>query len=208
MRRAAAARIRALDRAVALPDLADLALTVPGTSHSASWRGTGPPGCACGGSGIHVAVLRLATSSAGAPTVRAPSDAELHALGGYLDARRDTTVPVCVSAAVPSPVEVGALVAVDPRRNPAVVLPAMQAALLEPSGPLAPLPRELSEPLDGSDVIEIAQPVPGVVGITGLSLTSGPRQVTRSDLSLGRLPAQRYELLYVASASLGVLGNG
>ncbi len=208
MRRAAAARIRALDRAVALPDLADLALTVPGTSHSVSWRGAGPPGCACGGSGIHVAVLRLAVSSAGAPTVRVPSDAELAALGGYLDARRDTTVPVCACAAVPSPVEVGALVAVDPRRDQKVVLPAMQTALLDPDGPLAPLPRDLGEPLDGSDIIEIAQPVPGVVGITGLTLTGGLSPVTPGDLSLGRLPAQRYELLYIAAVNLGVLGNG
>jgi hypothetical protein len=208
MRRAAAARIRALDRAVALPDLADLALTVPGTSHSVSWRGAGPPGCACGGSGVHVAVLRLAVSSTGAPTVRVPSDAELGALGGYLDTRRDTSVPVCACAAVPSPVEVDALVAVDPRRDPKVVLPAIQAALLDPSGPLAPLPRDLGEPLDGSDVIEIAQPVPGVVGITGLTLTGGLSPVTSGDLSLGRLPAQQYELLYVAGADLGVLGNG
>jgi hypothetical protein len=208
MRRAAAARIRALDRAVALPDLADLALAVPGTSHSASWRGAGPTGCACGGSGIHVAVLRLAITATGAPTVRAPSDAELTALGGYLDARRDTTVPLCVCAAVPSPVQVGALVAVDPRRDSTVVLPAMKTALLDPDSPLAPLPRDLGQPLDGSDVIEIAQPVPGVVGITGLTLTGGVSPASAGDLSLGRLPAQRYELLFVAGAGLGVLGNG
>ena len=140
--------------------------------------------------------------------MRAPSDAELHALGGYLDARRDTTVAVCVCAAVPSPVEVGALVAVDPRRDSAAVLAAMQTALLDPAGPLAPLPRELGEPLDGSDVIEIAQPVPGVVGITGLTLTGGLSPVTSGDLSLGRLPAQRYELLYVGSTNLGVRASG
>jgi hypothetical protein len=203
MRRAAAARIRALDRAVALPDLADLALTVPGTSHSASWRGAGPPGCACGGSGIHVAVLRLAASG-----VRAPSDAELTALSGYLDARRDTTVPVCACAAVPSPIAVAASVAVDPRRDQGTVLAAMQTALLDPAGPLAAVPRDLGEPLDGSDVIEIAQPVPGVTGITGLTLTGGLCPVTAGDLLLGRLRAQRYELLYVASTNLGVLANG
>jgi hypothetical protein len=208
MRRAAAARIRALDRAVALPDLADLALTVPGTSHSVSWRGAGPPGCACGGSGIHVAVLRLATSSAGTPAVRAPSEPELRALGGYLDARRDTTVPLCVCAAVPSQVEVGASVAVDPRRDPVAVIAATQAALTSSAGSLAPLPRDLGEPLDGSDVIEIAQPVPGVVGITGLTLTGGLSPVTPGDLSLGRLPAQRYELLYVGSTDLGVSAIG
>jgi hypothetical protein len=203
MRRAAAARIRALDRAVALPDLADLALTVPGTSHSASWRGAGPPGCACGGSGIHVAVLRLAASG-----VRAPSNAELTALSGYLDARRDTSVPVCACAAVPSPIAVAASVAVDPRRDQSTVLAAMQTALLDPGGPLAAVPRDLGEPLDGSDVIEIAQPVPGVTGITGLTLTGGLSTVTADDLSLGRLPAQRYELLYVASINLGVLAHG
>jgi hypothetical protein len=208
MRRAAAARIRALDRAVALPDLADLALTVPGTSHSVSWRGAGPPGCACGGSGIHVAVLRLATSSAGTPAVRAPSETELRALGGYLDARRDTTVPLCVCAAVPSQVEVRASVAVDPRRDPVAVIAATQAALTNSAGPLAPLSRDLGEPLDGSDVIEIAQPVPGVVGITGLTLTGGLSPVTPGDLSLGRLPAQRYELLYVGSTDLGVSAIG
>jgi hypothetical protein len=170
-------------------------------------------------------VLRLATSAAGTPTVRAPSDAELRALGGYLDARRDTTVVICVCAAVPSPVEVSALVAVDPRRDPVAVLAAVQAALLDPAGPLAPLPRDLGEPLDGSDVTGIAQPVAGVVGITGLRLIgrlspvgivgiAGLRRtgrlspVTAGDLTLGRRPARRYELLYVAGANLGVRANG
>ena len=152
MRRAAAARLRALDRAVACRS------SRPGADRSRHQ----PQRVVAGGgtarlrlpsrSGIHVAVLRLAASG-----VRAPSDAELHALGGYLDARRDTTVGICVCAAVPSPVEVGALVAVDPRRDSTAVLAAMQAALLDPTGPLAPLPRELGEPLDGSDVIEIAR---------------------------------------------------
>jgi hypothetical protein len=203
VRRAAAARIRVLDRAVALPDLADLALAVPGTSHSVSWRGAGPPGCACGGSGIHVAVLRLADAG-----VRAPNDAELRALGGYLDARRDTTVAICACAAVPSPVQVTALVAVDPRRDPAAVIAAAQAALLDPAGPLAPVPRDLGVPLDGSDVMEIAQPVAGVSGVTRLTLTGSLVPATAADLSLGRLPAQPYELLYVAGASLGVRAGG
>jgi len=203
MRRAAAAKIRALDRAVALPDLADLALTVPGTSHSTSWRGAGPPGCACGGTGIHVAVLRLASSR-----VRAPDNAELTALGGYLDARRDTTVPICVCAAVPSPVQVTALVAVDPRRNQAVVRGAVQAALLDPAGPLAPVPRDLGEPLDSSDVVVVAQPVAGVIGLTNLTLSGGLSPLDAGDLTLGRLPALSYELLYVAGADLGVRANG
>lgn len=203
MRRAAAARIRALDRAVALPDLADLALTVPGTSHSVSWRGAGPPGCACGGTGIHVAVLRLASAG-----VRAPGEAELTALGGYLDARRDTSVPICACAAVPSPVQVTALVAVDPRRDSGVVLGAVQAALLDPAGPLAPLPRDLGEPLDGSDVVAVAQPVAGVVGLTNLTLSGELSPPGAADLTLGRLPARRYELLYVGGTDLGVRASG
>jgi hypothetical protein len=203
MRRAAVARIRALDRAVALPDLADLALTVPGTSHSAAWRGPGPSGCACGGNGIHVAVLRLATAG-----VSAPTSAELTALSGYLDARRDTTVPVCACAAVPTPLTVHASVAVDPRRDPGTVLGQLSAVLLDPGGPLAPLPRDLGEPLTGSDVTEIAQPVPGVVGLVGLTLTGAGDEVPASDVTLGLLPAQVYQLLYVAAADLGVLASG
>jgi hypothetical protein len=140
--------------------------------------------------------------------VRAPGHAELRALGGYLDARRDTTVAICVCAAAPSPVEVGASVALDPRRDPAAVLLAMRAALLDPAGPLAPMPRGLGVPLDGSDVMEVAQPVAGVAGITGLTLTGGLSPATAGDLSLGRLPAQPYELLYVAGTNLGVRTGG
>ena len=203
MRRAAAARFRALDRAVALGDLADLALTLPGTSHSTAWRGAGPPGCVCGGSGIHVAVLRLAAAG-----VRAPDNAELLALSGFLDARRDSTVSVCACAAVPIPAEAGACVVIDPRRDPGAVLAAVQAALLDPAGPLAPVPRDLGVPLEGSEVIETAQPVAGVVGITGLTLTGGLSLAAAGDLSLGRLPAQRYELLYLGSTDLRASGNG
>jgi hypothetical protein len=197
MRRAAAARIRALDRVVALPDLADLALTVPGTSHSASWRGAGPAGCPCGGSGLHVAVLRAATGG-----VRPPISAELVALRGYLDARRDTSVPLCVCAAIASAVTVSCTVAVEPRRDPNVVSAAVSSALLDTSGPLAPLPRDLGMPLDGSDVIEVVQPVVGVRGLSGLILTGGASAPTAGDLSIGRLPALPYELLYVGSTTL------
>jgi hypothetical protein len=197
MRRAAAARIRALDRVVALPDLADLALTVPGTSHSASWRGAGPAGCPCGGSGIHVAVLRAATAG-----VRPPIPAELLALRGYLDARRDTSVPLCVCAAVASAVDVQCTVAVEPRRDPGIVSAAVSAALLDPSGPLAAVPRDLGSPLDGSDVIEVAQPVTGVRGLSGMTLTGGASAPTTGDQSIGRLPALPYELLYVGSTAV------
>lgn len=197
MRRAAAARIRALDRVVALPDLADLALTVPGTSHSASWHGAGPSGCPCGGTGLHIAVLRASIGG-----VRPPISAELGALRGYLDARRDTSVPLCVCAAIASAVTVSCTVAVEPRRDPNVVSTAVSTALLDASGPLAPLPRELGVPLDGSDIIEIAQPVVGVRGLSGLTLTGGATAPTAGDVSIGRLPALPYELLYVGSTKL------
>jgi hypothetical protein len=203
MRRASAAAMRAARRAVALGDLADLALTIPGTSHSVAWLGLGPPGCACGGSGIHVAVLRLSASG-----VRVPDDAELLAVSGYLDARRDTSVGMCICAAVATAVEATALVTVDPSRDPAAVLAAVQAALLDPAGPLAPVPRDLGVPLDGSDIIELAQPVAGVIGITGLALTPWPNLPTAGDMTLGRLPAQRYELLYLSVVNLGVSADG
>ncbi|WP_426503078.1 hypothetical protein ACPPVO_36400 [Dactylosporangium sp. McL0621] len=206
LKRAAPARIRALDRAVALGDLADLALTVPGTSHSVSWRGFGPPGCSCGRSGLHVAVLRLAAGG-----VRTANPSELLALSRYLDDRRDTTIPLCVAAAVSIPITIGAQLAIDPRRTPAAVLAAATGAVLDPGGPLAPAPRGLGLPLDGSDVIEVVQPVPGVLGITDLTLTGGTPVgaiVSPEDLLLGRRAAARYELLWVTAAQLGVRSNG
>lgn len=203
LKRAAPARIRALDRAVALGDLADLALTMPGTSHSASWRGFGPPGCSCGRSGLHVAVLRLTSGG-----VRPANPSELLALSRYLDDRRDTTVPLCVAAAVSTPITVGAQLAIDPRRTPAAVVAAATGAVLDPGGPLAPAPRGLGVPLDGSDVIEVVQPVPGVLGITDLTLTGGTPVPAPEDLLLGRRATARYELLWVTAAQLGVRANG
>jgi hypothetical protein len=130
-------------------------------------------------------------------------NAELLALRGYLDARRDTSVPLCVCSAVASAITVGAVVAVDPRRDPAVVCGAVSAALLDPTGRMAPLPRDLGIPLDGSDVLAVASPVTGVRGITDLSLTGSATPPGAGDLSLSRLPALPYELLYVGDAQLG-----
>ena len=85
LRREAPTRARAMDRVIALADLADLALAFPGISHASSWLGAGPAGAACP-PGAHVAVLRY-----GATGVRAALPAELEALAAYLDAlaRRD-----------------------------------------------------------------------------------------------------------------------
>ena len=197
MRRAAAARIRALDRAVSLGDLADLALTVPGTSHSAAWRGAGPPGCPCGGIGLHLAFLR--TTETGA---RAPLAPELHSMAGYLDARRDTTVGLCVCAGVSSALPVTATIATDPRREPAAVVAAVTAALTDPTGPLAAAPRGLGVPLDDSDVVAVVQPATGVVGVVSLAVTPGLRTPSAGEAGIGRTPAERYELLSVGAVSV------
>jgi hypothetical protein len=193
LRRGAAARIRALDRAVSAGDLADLALTVPGTSHAVAYRGAGPAGCPCGRVGLHLASLRFSSDGA-----RAPYAAELTSLSGYLDARRDVSVALCVCAGVVSQLDVTLSLVTDPRREVATVRAAVTSALLDPAGPLAPLPRDLGLPLDASDVLAVAQPVTGVVGIQGLGLSHGVVAPSAADASIGRVPAQRYELLAVA----------
>jgi len=197
MRRAAAARIRALDRAVSLGDLADLALTVPGTSHSAAWRGAGPPGCPCGGIGLHLAFLR--TTATGA---RAPLAAELLSMAGYLDARRDTSVGLCVCAGVSSALPVTATIATDPRRESVAVVAAVTAALADPTGPLAAAPRDMGMPLDDSDVVAVVQPVTGVVGVVSLAITPGIRTPSAGQTGIGRTPAERYELISVGPVSV------
>jgi hypothetical protein len=50
----------------------------------------------------------------------------------------------------------------------------------------------------------VAQVVPGVLGVTGLSLAGGLTAPDAGDLTLGRLPAEPYELLYLGAVSLGV----
>src|SRR5450631_658195 len=197
MRRAAAARIRALDRAVSLGDLADLALTVPGTSHSAAWRGSGPPGCPCGGIGLHLAFLRTAATGA-----RAPLAPELLSMAGHLDARRDTSVGLCVCAGVSSALPVTATIATDPRRESVAVVAAVTAALADHTGPLAAAGREMGVPLDDSDVVAVVQPVTGVVGVVSFAVTPGIRTPSAGETRIGRTPAERYELLSVGLVSV------
>ena len=104
-RRAAAAAARARPgrgrsaRAVSAEDLVDLALGYPGVTHAAAWSGAGPPGCACGGTGLHLAFVRDGTAGP-RPPLRGRDRA---ALSGYLDARRDATVPLCVCAGTVTP---------------------------------------------------------------------------------------------------------
>lgn len=197
MRQAAAARIRALDRAVSMADLADLALAVPGTSHSAAWRGAGPTGCPCGRVGLHLAFLRATESAA-----RAPQPVELAQMAGFLDARRDTSVGLCVCAGVASPLALTLAIAIDPRREVAAVRDAVTAAVTDPRGALSPVPRTMGVPLDASDVVKIAQPVLGVLGIVTLTLASGLRSPSTGEAVIGRTPAERYELLSVGSLTV------
>jgi hypothetical protein len=197
MRRGAAARIRALDRGVSLADLADLALTLPGTSHSAAWRGAGPPNCPCGGLGLHVAVLRATAAGA-----RAALPAELDSMSGYLDARRDTTIGLCVCSGVASALLLTVHVAVDPRYVPTAVAAHVESALLAPDGPLAAAPRQMGTPIDDSDVVSLVQPVPGVLGVSALSVSPGVRAPSAGEAGIGRTPADRYELLSVGTVSV------
>ncbi len=128
-------RARAFGRAVSLDDLVDLSLGYPGVTHASGWQGSGPPGCPCGASGLHVAFVRQGTTGP-----RPPDGAEIASLAAYLDARRDVTVPLCVCAASVThpPVQLSVELAVDPRRQLADVIAAVVETLVDADGALAP----------------------------------------------------------------------
>jgi hypothetical protein len=190
LRKLVPARARAFDRAISTPDLVDLALGYPGVSHAAAWHGAGVPGCACGGSGLHLAFLR-----AGSGGTRAPEPAEISSLSSFLDARRDTGVALCVCAALLSAVTVSATIATDPRREPGAVLAAAAAALVAAEGPLSTGERALGEALDRSDLDAALHAVAGVVGVVGLDLPG-------ADPEIGRRAAERFELIALAEPNL------
>ncbi|HVN62496.1 MAG TPA: baseplate J/gp47 family protein [Gaiellaceae bacterium] len=183
LRRLAPTRARAFGRAVSAEDLVDLALGYPGVTHASSWNGQGPPGCACGGSGLHLAFVRSGTSGP-----RAPLPAEIDQLSGYLDSVRDATVPLCVCAGVVTTPTLTVVLATDPRRDLNAVVAAVTAALVDPDGELGPDRRVLGQPLDRSDVFAVVHEVAGVVGVASLDLPG-------ADTELGRLAAKVYELL-------------
>jgi predicted phage baseplate assembly protein len=195
LRRLAPARARAFGRAVSAEDLVDLALGYPGVTHASSWNGQGQPGCACGGSGLHLAFIRSGTSGP-----RAPFSAEIAQLSGYLDSSRDATVPLCVCAGVVTTPRLGVVLATDPRRDPNAVVAAVTAGLVDPDGELGPGRRILGQPLDRSDVFAVIHQVAGVVGVTSLDLPG-------ADTELGRLAAKIYELL-IPSSDPSVTGAG
>ncbi|GAA0712522.1 hypothetical protein GCM10010199_10820 [Dactylosporangium roseum] len=177
LRTLAPGRSRAGDRAVSRADLADLARGFPGVSHAAAWRGAGPAGCACAGTGEHVAFLRL-----GVAGPRPPTAAEITALAAYLDGRRDVTVPLCVAAGTVTALRLTVQVVPDPRARPGAVTAAVTALLTAPGGPLDPLDRLLGVPLDRSDVMVHVHAVPGVTGVPALTLDGTPAAVKRYQL--------------------------
>ncbi|MGI8806766.1 MAG: hypothetical protein ACR2KK_02720 [Acidimicrobiales bacterium] len=195
-------RTRAFGRAVSREDLVDLSLAYPGVSHAAAWHGAGPPGCPCGGQGLHLAFLRAAPPGAAGvapPAARPPLPPEVASLSSFLDGRRDATVPICVCPGVASELGLSAVLVVDPRRHAPSVVDAAKAVLAEPEGPLSPAARVLAQPLDRSDVLTVLHGVPGVVGVTGLALTGG---TVGGDPGLGRRLAARYELLLLPTSPI------
>jgi Baseplate J-like protein len=183
------ARARAFGRAISVGDLVDLTAGYPGVTHAAAWNGSGPPGCSCGGVGLHLAFIR-----AGAAGPRAPEPAEVGLLASFLDARRDATVPLCVCGGTVVAVAFAATLATDPRRLVDDVVTAAHAAVFDPAGALAPLRRSLGQPLDRSDVYAVLHGATGVVGVTLLSVDGAVGEI-------GRRPAERYELIAIDEAS-------
>ena len=187
LRRLAPARARAFGRLISREDAVDLALGYPGVTHAAAWHGEGVPGCGCGTAGLHVAFVRAGTAGP-----RPPEPEEVEALTGFLDARRDTTVAVCVCAGTVTAPVLGATLALDPRRVSAAVLDDAAAALVVPDGPLAPAERSLGQALDPSDVQAVLHGVPGVLGVVALTLDGAAFSERRV--------AARYELLVPSGA--------
>lgn len=195
LRALAPTRARAFGRAVSAGDLADLAAGFPGVSHAVAWHGAGPAGCACGRGGLHVAFVRTSTTGP-----RPPVAAEIKDVSDYLDARRDTSVPLCVAGGVVSPVHVAVDVVRDPRLAAGTVAAGVRAALRSATGALAPPNRALGAPLDRSDVVAVVHAVAGVVGVPALTLSGGTPPAA-SGAAVGRLLARRYELLIVGADS-------
>ena len=143
--------IRTFDRAVSVPDLADLALTMPGIARAASrWdqsRG---------------AVLVVATAAGEAPPA-------LDAVRAFLDARRDVGVPLELGGPEPRAVRLTVNVEPDPAYLVEAVKDAVRAALHgedeDAPGMLTFPARDLGQPAFLSEVYERLETLPGVVGV-------------------------------------------
>ena len=113
VRTEATRRIRTFDRAVSMADLADLALTMPGIARAAA-RWDQRAG----------SVLVVATADGDPPS-------PISAVRAFLDARRDTGVPLSVRGPVPHDIDVAVQVDPDPDWLPELVATAVRAALTE-----------------------------------------------------------------------------
>ena len=136
---------------------------LPGRDARRGLERVGTAGCACGGSGLHLAFLRARPGRA-AGAARA---GEIAALAGFLDARRDATVPLCVCAGCRRARRCGST-SCSPSTRGASRRPRSRPpprALLDPDGAAGARPRApLGQPLDRSDVYAVLHGAPGVVG--------------------------------------------
>ena len=139
--------IRTFDRAVSVSDLADLALTMPGIARAAARydQATG-------------ATLVVATASGDTP----PAPDAVHA---FLDARRDTSVPLRVIGPAARQVTLAVSVDRDPAYLVEVVDDALRAALYGDGGMFTFAQRGLGQPAYLSEVYAKLEAVPGVIGV-------------------------------------------
>ncbi|GAA1552986.1 hypothetical protein GCM10009789_03160 [Kribbella sancticallisti] len=144
VRSQATRRIRTFDRAVSVSDLADLALTMPGIARAAA-RWDQRQG----------AVLVVATAQGDPPN-------PMSAVRAFLDARRDTGVPLTLRGPSPHDIELVVQVESDPDWLPDAVASAVRAAL----GARFSFPAEqLAGPGFLSEVYALLEGLPGVLSV-------------------------------------------
>ncbi len=136
--------IRTFDRAVSVADLADLALTMPGIARAAA-RWNQRLG----------AVLVVATAQGDPPN-------PISAVRAFLDARRDTGVPLTLRGPSPHDVELAVQLEPDPAWLPETVTGAVRAAL---TGRFSFPAEQLGAPGFLSEVYALLEALPGVVSV-------------------------------------------
>lgn len=141
--------VRTLGRAVSLLDYADFALAFTGIGKALATVLALPAGRA---------VVVTVADGSGQP----PPDGTLRRLERTLREQGDPSVRVHVRTARSAAFRLALKVAVDPLREPAVVLAAVESALRVRYGAAA---RELGAPVHRSEVVAVAASVVGVVGV-------------------------------------------
>jgi predicted phage baseplate assembly protein len=142
VRTQATRQIRTFDRAVSLADLADLALTMPGIARAAA-RWDQHDG----------AVLVVATADGDPPN-------PMSAVRAFLDARRDTGVPLSLRGPTPHDLDLAVQVDPDPDWLPELVATVVRAALTERFSFAA---EQLGAPGFLSEVYALVEGLPAVV---------------------------------------------